>query len=500
MKRITRRDFGRQTLAAAGTAMLALNSLPSKASDRPVGSNETLRVGLAGLGIRGKALLRDFGKVPGVAVSAVLDPDRTCVDFALDWCQKQRLPAPQAYQEFRYLADRPDLDILAVASPNHWHALMAVQACQAGKDVYLEKPCSQFLSEGNRIIEAASRYRKIVQHGTHRRSCPRTAAFIGAVRKNTYGKPVAARVYCNKPRGSVGFLPNKSAPEYLNWDQWVGPSEFMPYRENLHPYQWHWNWNFGNGEIGNNGVHFLDLIRWALDVDYPQSALAFGARYVPESNGKFTDQGETPNLMVVVYDLDGLPLVYQSTPFADKDTPWPPFQMAEIHTEQGILRSDTFRFTPYGKDAAPVPIKGVYDKPRRSDFNPNVTVNHIANFIDCVRNRAASELNAPIEQGHRSTAVCHLANASYRTGRPASPEEIRKAIGDHPLVNEAYDFTFSNLAAALPSLKAPDFVLGSRLRFDPASQSYGNHSEANELLERKPNDRPYALPDPPEIG
>jgi hypothetical protein len=299
---------------------------------------------------------------------------------------------------------------------------------------------------------------------------------------------------------SIGVKPISAHPKSLDWDQWAGPAAMVPYRENIHPYEWHWNWNFGNGEIGNNGVHFFDLVRWALDVAYPKSALAFGTRRVPDPENDFRDQGETPNLMVVVYDLDGFPLVYQASQLAAKNTAWPPLQMTEIHTEQGILRSDTCQFTPFGKNAVPVPIPENDENPRRADFNANITVNHITNFIDCVQNRKVSELNAPVEEGHRSACMCHIGNASFQTGRPSSETEIRKMIEGHSLASEAFDFIVSNLSAALPGVKDPGFVLGKRVEYNAIGESYVDDPEANELLQRKPNGRKFIVPNQSGTG
>lgn len=493
MKNLTRRTFIKSTLAAS-TAWVCCNSLPSKASDRPIGANERIRFGVAGLGIRGLGYMNTFSKIPNVQLVAVTDPDKTRCDAMQELCEQRLKTKPVAFQEYRKMLDMDDLDVVVIASSDHWHALMAIWACQAGKDIYLEKPCAKFIYEGQQIIAATKKYDRIVQHGTQRRTEVKSAIFCGAARSGKYGKPLAGRIYCNRPRGSIGIKPTTTPPATLNWSQWIGPAAMMDYRENIHPYEWHWLWNTGHGEIGNNGIHFFDLLRLTLRLGSPDSVVTFGNRFVPDPENNYRDQGETPNMMVAVYDFAGFPIIYQGSQLADKNTKWQPFQMTEIYTDQGVLRSDNLMFTPKDKDAKPVKITGDYEMPRRAgDFN-DFTIDHIANFVDCVRSRKAEELNAPIDEGHRSVCVSLLGNASYRVGSPASTEEIEKAICIHPIAREAYDFTTSNLAAALPGLKNPQFILGSRLRFDGKTETCIDNPEANKLSKRDKCQAGFEIP------
>lgn len=474
---------------AASAAWACCNSLPSKASDRPIGANERLRFGVAGLGIRVRAYMNVFSKIPNLELIAVVDPDRTRCDAIRQQCEQRFASKPAAFQEYRKMLDMNDLDVVMVSSSDHWHALMAIWACQAGKDIYLEKPCSKFVFEGRQIVAATKKYGRIVQHGTQRRTEVKSAIFCGAVRSGKYGKPLAGRVYCNRPRGSIGIKPTTAPPATLDWNQWIGPAAMMDYRENIHPYEWHWLWNTGHGEIGNNGIHFFDLLRLTMKLGYPDSVVTFGNRFVPDPENDYKDQGETPNMMVAVYDFAGFPIIYQGSQLADNKTAWKTFQMTEVYTDQGVLRSDNLTFTPKEKDAKPVKIEGEYEMPSRAGDYKDFTIDHIANFVDCVRGRKPEGLNAPIEEGHRSVCVGHLGNASYRAGRLASAKEIEEAVCTHPIAREAYEFTTSNLAAALPDLRNPQFILGPRLRFDAATETCIDNPGADRFFKREA-DRP----------
>ncbi|MFV2068101.1 MAG: Gfo/Idh/MocA family protein, partial [Pirellulales bacterium] len=299
MSRTTRRTFLKRA-AAASAAFSTFTISGTKSSGRVIGANDTLRIAVAGIHGRGQSHMDAYTSLDHVEVVTLVDPDRSLFDSRSKRIQSRGGKAPKCVQDVREVLDDPRVHAVSIATCNHWHSLMTIWACQAGKDVYVEKPLSHNLSEGRKAVEAARKYERVVQHGTQQRSSEERARQIAAIRSGQYGKLLVAKGYCCKPRWSIGFKDPEAPPADLDFNLWLGPAPQQPFHRNLVHYNWHWFWDTGNGDTGNQGVHEMDVARWGIEgATLPQRVWSMGGRYVPDGkNGK--DQGQTPNMQLSV--------------------------------------------------------------------------------------------------------------------------------------------------------------------------------------------------------
>jgi predicted dehydrogenase len=481
MSRVSRRQFMRTTLAAAATVTVA----GTKSSGQVVGANDTIRLGVAGLHGRGGDHIKAFAGRKGVQVVTLIDPDNRTWAGRVKMILEKGGSTPKTVRDIREALDDKDLDAVSVATPNHWHALITVWACQAGKDVYVEKPCSHNLHEGRVAVEAARKYDRIVQHGTQRRSSPTWAKVAAVIKSGKLGRLLVARGINYKPRGSIHFAQPGQPPAEVDFNLWLGPASQQPYHTNLVHYNWHWFWDFGNGDIGNQGVHHMDVARWCIpNATLPRSVLSLGGRF------GYTDQGQTPNTAMTVFDYGDTQLIFEV-----RGLPTRPYHgevMGNVfHLEEGIIHGDGGgKFYPKGNDkAAPLPEVDVEATrgPGGSD--------HFGNFLAAVRSRKVSDLNADILEGHYSAALVHLANVSYRLGEDVSFEPRTKAFGDN---KEAYE-TLERLDEHLGQgnkLKLEDlkYRLGRKLQVDAASETIVGDADANRMLTRNYR-KPFVVPE-----
>ncbi len=305
MSQLSRRQFLNRSLAAAGAgAAFAIGG--TKSSGRVLGANDTIRIGVAGLNGRGESHVGAFSHMKGVEVVYLIDPDTRTFGKRLKQIEQAGGSTPQTVQDVRRALDDKNLDAVSVATPNHWHALITIWACQAGKDVYVEKPCSHNVHEGRIAVEAARKYQRVVQHGTQARSSREWAQVVEVIRSGKLGKLLVARGLCYKPRGSIGFKPNTTPPEQIDFNLWLGPARERPFNGNLVHYNWHWFWDFGNGDIGNQGVHEIDKARWMIPgATLPKSVVSLGGRF------GYSDQGETANSQIALFDYGDTQLIFE---------------------------------------------------------------------------------------------------------------------------------------------------------------------------------------------
>lgn len=483
MKNLSRRSFLQSSSVAIGATSLFSLIGPSVQGNTD-GANNRVRLAIAGAGSRGNELIGFFGKQPNVEIVAIVDPDTKKSEIRAGRVEKDYGNKPTVYQDYRKMLEDKNIDAVAVASCNHWHSLMSIWACQAGKDVYVEKPCSQNLFEGRKCAEAAKKYNRLVQHGTQRRSEEIWAKATAAVRSGKYGKLIAAKAYANRPRGPLGFKTIKTPPENLDWDLWLGPAPKLEYHENLVPYNWHWFWDTGNGEIGNNGVHYFDLCLWAMGERHPDSVASFGARFVKDEKNNYKDQAETPTIQFVFYDFGGTPLIFTSCNLAGSKEKWAPREEAEFVMEDGFIRGNSF----VSKDGKSEKIELDFDKPAPGT--------NYENFINAVRDRNTVKLNAPIEKGQYAAGVCHWGNAAFRTGKPDSFENCRKKISDNAIMQEEIEKVVANLKDVFgDSVKLSDipFRASETLKIDKEKEKFVDNSEADKFLTRTPRE-PFAVP------
>ena len=391
------------TAAAAGTA--AMKGAPS--------INDTVRVACVGIRGQGNSHIHEYSKMANVEIAALCDVDENVLNKRLDEVVRSGKKKPAAYTDVRKLLEDKSIDAISIATPNHWHSLIGIWACQAGKDVYCEKPCSHNIFEGRQLVAAAQKYNRIVQHGTNSRSGVAVREAVDKMREGLIGDVYMARGLCFKWRDTIGHTPEEPVPAGVHYDLWTGPAPLHAFTKNRFHYNWHWNWDYGNGDIGNQGIHEMDIARWGLGVKYPTKVSGMGGHFM------FDDDQQTPNTMVSTFEFDegGKKkfLVFEVRH-------WMSNHEAGIGEERKAKNPNTVGNIFYGsKGYLAIDGYGQYKTWMGKDQQPgpsrNEDGNNWANFIEAVRSRKQSDLNAPIEEGFRSTVLVHLANISYRLGR-----------------------------------------------------------------------------------
>lgn len=350
---------------------------------------------------RGLSLARNFAACPGVEVRYVCDVDTRRAAAAADAIGKVSKGKVAAVGDFRRILDDQNIDALVCAAPNHWHAPASILAAKAGKHVYVEKPCSHNPWEGEQLVQAARTHNRCVQMGNQRRSAERIIEAIGLLKDGAIGRVYYSRSWYANLRGPIGDARPAKVPDHVDYELWQGPAPRLPFVSNRLHYNWHWVWHYGNGELGNNGVHSIDLSRWGLGADYPIRVTSGGGRY------SFQDSQETPDTQVVTFEFEGgRQAMWEGLSCnrhgIERDT----FGVT-FHGDNGSLRLDSWGYTLFDKR----------NKEVKSEKGGAADATHIANFVDAIRKNDPSVLNSEIEEGHKSTLLCHLGNIAQRTGR-----------------------------------------------------------------------------------
>ncbi len=467
---ITRRQFLKQSIVATSAASAAALSVAPHA--RALGANDDIRVAVVGFHGQGALHLRLLRELPGVRVVAVCDVDQDVLNRELKRAS-DRGESIAGYTDVRKLLENKNIDAITTATPDHWHALITIWACQAGKDVYVEKPISHNLWEGRKMVEAARKYDRIVQYGNHNHG-----HHTGPLRLDSekLGKIHVVWSSLNRMRESIGKVAGpQPVPQSVDYDLWTGPAPLEPLmRERLH-YDWHWVWPTGTGELGNNGVYQLNEVRLALGQNVlPRRVLSLGGRFT------FDDDGQTPNTQLALFQYDPGPLII--------------FELRNLPSETGPKSIGSKMKCEQGEARLPKP-------PGESGDTGGFTAHkgHLYNFISAVRSRKVSDLRADILEGHLSTAMVHMANISYRLGTPHSVDEVRDAVQDRG--SEAVE-TFGGLQEHLAvngvEFSKSKMVLGPWLEMDPQREQFAGDSDiarrANELL-RGSYRKPFVVPE-----
>jgi predicted dehydrogenase len=386
----------------------------SAAASAAKSPNDTVRVAVLGTRGRGQNHMQGFSRLKNVQVVAFADPDLKVArskarDFEGKTGQKVKV-----VQDLRRIFDDKDIDVVSVATPNHWHSLATIWACQAGKDVYVEKPGSHNVFEGRKMVEAASKYNRIVQHGVQLRSSPALQEAVQLMRDGYIGKIYMSRAIIYRWRPSIGKKDTIPVPADLDYNLWQGPAQEEAYSERLVHYNWHYSWEHGNGEIGNQGVHETDMSLWGLDEQMPRTVQAMGGRFL------WDDDKETPEVINSTFLFDSGKYLEVSVRH------WC------TNEEDGVGVGNIF----YG-DKGYLVVKGYskyqtfFGRKREPGKARDEGGNHYANFIDAVRSRKTSDQNGPVETAHYSSAIAHLGNISYRLGRRLEFDPKKeKFIGD----------------------------------------------------------------------
>ena len=448
-KSLTRRDFLKSG-ARAGAGLAAAGGLSViTRPERIFGANDRVRVAVCGIRGRGFDHVEGYARLKNVEIAAFCDVDENVTAQRLGDVEKMGLTKPATFVDVRRLLEDKSIDAVSIATPNHWHALMSIWACQAGKDVYVEKPCSHNLWEGRQLVRAAEKYQRMVQHGTQ---CRSSRAVIEAVRRlgeGAIGDVYMARGLCFKWRNTIGHAPAEAVPAGVDYDLWTGPAPVKAFTKNRFHYNWHWIWDTGNGDLGNQGTHQVDVARWGMGLKFPNKVSALGGHFM------FDDDQQTPNTLncAFEYNLAGgkrRMIEFEvrhwtsnheagiGTPELGTPAPPPlaPGKQPALGPTSGRHNSigDIF-YGSKGYMATGDEDAEMYKTWLGEEQQPGPTAqargDHFGNFIECVRSRKKEDLNAPIEEGHISCALVHLANASYRLGRTLNFDpETEQVIGD----------------------------------------------------------------------
>jgi len=501
MTKLTRRHFLKGTALGA----VALGFSPSTWS-RGASANGDIRVAQIGFHGQGGSHLNSLTKMKGVRVVALCDVDR----HVLDAKAKALGGDLETYTDMRKVFENKDIDAVSIAIPNHWHALATVWACQAGKDVYVEKPACHNLFEGRKMVEAARKYSRIVQCGTQCRSSVGLQEAVKYVQEGNLGKIVVARGFCYKGRKSIGLVDGpQPVPDYIDYDLWCGPAAKEAPRRNtsfgtVH-YDWHWFWSYGNGDFGNQGPHQVDIARWFLgEQTLAPFAMAVGGRL------GYKDSAETPNTLVV-YQGYKTPLIFETrglpTNKASQTAGWkmdnyrgasvgnviecengyvvvPSYTEAIVHDKDG---KEVTRFDGKKK-------KGAVEDTKNAVGLSADSGGHHGNWLAAIRSRKPSDLHAEILEGVLSAGLVHTGNISYRLGAGKSNGDIKESLQANKGLAEAYDRMAGHLEANGVDLAQEKIQLGVPLKFDPKTERFTDNEPANALVSRAYR-APFVVPE-----
>jgi predicted dehydrogenase len=487
MQRITRRDFLHDSaylaaLAGAGAAGEVLGAGKKSRKSRPseeAGGGERLRVAVVGVRGRGMTHVGAFANRHGCVITTICDVDEAVIGPAMQAVARAQGRAPRYERDVRRVVEDRSIDIISIATPNHWHALAALWAMQNGKDVYVEKPVSHNVSEGRRLVEAARKYQRICEAGTQSRSSSGMRQAIAFLRSGKLGTVRLARGLCYKLRGPIGKVDGpQPIPATVDYDLWCGPAPKKPLmREHLH-YDWHWFWDYGNGDLGNQGVHEMDKARWGLGKEeLPRSVQSVGGRF------GYIDDGQTPNTQVCVYDYGDCELIFEVRGLPSK-SPFP----GKASPKKGKLPANFVGNVWYGSEGflvCPSYTAGIaYSNDGKVIQRFSGPDDHFGNFIQAVHSRRLEDLNCDILEGHLSAALCHLGNISYRLGTLQPFRKQARAFGDDKEAAETLARMEEHLKDNRLKVHELNYQVGRKLRFDPKGETFLGDQEADALLTR----------------
>ena len=476
-----RRDFLKASAAAAATI-----ALPATAYSKIIGANEGLRVAVVGVKSRGNNHISGFGS----NVVALCDCDSRWLNLRAREVERRQKRKPQTFTDYRKVCEDKNIDAVSIATPNHTHSIISITAAENGKDVYCEKPVSHNVWEGRQLVNAARKYNCIIQCGTQSRSSPSLKEAVEFVRSGKLGAIKYAVGTCFKPRQSIGKLDKPlEIPTTVDYDLWCGPAEKKDlYRPNLH-YDWHWDFNTGNGDMGNQGIHQMDIARWFLgESTISPKVVSIGGRL------GYDDAGNTPNTQTVIHLYENAPLIFET-----RGLP----KSKEFQNDQWGRSMDDYRGSRIGVivqcENGHVVIPS-YSSATAYDNDNNVVKkwsgggNHFANFAEAVASRNKEDLNAEILEGHLSSALCHTGGMSHQLGKSATASECREAAGMNDLFAESFDRMNEHLKANGVDTDQPVLTLGAAVAFEPKTEQAIGNEQAQAMLSREYR-QPFTVPD-----
>lgn len=394
------------------------------AARKLVGANDQVNIGIIGLGGRGRHLIGVFHRVPGVRITHLCDVDKASLERAHAVLAKLGAPEVKDTGDMRRIFDDKTVDAVVICTPDHWHAPAAILACDAGKDVYVEKPASHNIREGRLMVDAARRNKRIVQVGTQSRSRPSTIRAIEYVKSGKIGRVLMAKAWNVQLRDNIGHKEDGPAPPGVDYETWLGPVPWIPFNENRFHYKWHWHWHFGTGDAGNDGAHQIDMARWALGVGTPRKASGMGRKIF------FDDDQQTPDTMNVTFDYEDKSMIWEMRI-------WNPYGMNEVDNGVAVYGTEGMVHIGRWRDKTGEKRWGfkVFDRDGKLVLHDDVNEpdRHAENFLECIRTRKLP--NADIAVGHVSAIHCHLANIVARTGRNVRFDSETETIIKDPEAN-----------------------------------------------------------------
>ncbi len=489
----SRRTF-LKSAAGASAAALAASTLPYAPHARAIGASDDVRLAVIGVGStvkiggKGKQDIRDFRKIPGVRIVALCDVDRGILDAEASQFAK-RNEKIDTYTDIRKMLESKAIDAVTITTPNHWHALAAVWACQAGKDVFVQKPASHNIFEGRKMVEAARKYNRIVQCTSGSRSPTGFKEALDYIRAGNLGKMLYVHGVNYKPRPSIGKVGGpQPVPANLDYDLWSGPAPIVPVmREYLH-YDWHWDWLYGNGDLGNMGIHYMDGCRMPIGLDsLPRQVMSLGGRF------GYVDDGQTPNTQIIYFDYEPAPVIFEVRGL--------PRDKSSLKNSWDAKAMDAYQGTQIGVvvhcENGHVAANKAFDKAGKliQEFKPT-TPDMNLNFIEAVRSRRAGDLVGDILQGHLSAALVHMGNISYRMGKATPSAQISERIRGRKELATSFDRFAAHLSANGIDLDKTPASLGPLLTMDSKTERFtGEFSEdANKLVAREYR-KPFVVPE-----
>lgn len=475
MSNISRRNFLTDSAIAAaalsvGSGVTSSLIAKEEKAQKATSANDRMNVMVCGTNGRGKNHIKNLANSHGCKIKYICDVDESVGQRIVKSINKKYDYKPKYVRDMREALDDPNLDIVTIATPNHWHALGAIWAMQAGKDVYLEKPVCHNVFEGQQLIETARKHKRICQTGTQCRSLKGSIDAIKYVQDGKIGDVKLARGLCYKPRRSIGPKGTYNPPASLDYNLWVGPATMQPVTRKKFHYDWHWQYHWGNGDMGNQGPHQMDLVRWGLDVDsLSDSVISYGGRF------GYVDAGDVANTQVAIHTIGDKTIV---------------FEVRGLDTDP-LLKSKIGAIF-YGTEGTVITTS--YTSAYAMDPNGKIIKkfagggDHFQNFIDAVKSRKHEDLTADVREGHLSAGLAHTGTISYRLGKPVPIAQVKKElenVGGLDNNVEALDRTISHLKKNQVDLAKTMMHLGPLLKMDPKTETFTNNDAANAQLTRE---------------
>ncbi|PRD48297.1 dehydrogenase [Sphingobacterium haloxyli] len=415
MESNSRRDFIKKSLIASAAISVGgvLPAFSAKSYNNIIGANNKLRISMMGVNARGNALAKNFAAQPNSEIIHVCDVDSRAIDKCISGLTKYQQTIPTGFADFRKSLESKDVDVLVVAAPDHWHAPAAILASQAGKHVYLEKPCGHNPQEGEWLIDAVNKHKNVIQMGNQRRSWPNVVKGIQEVHNGTIGDVFYAKTWYANNRPPIGIGKKVSVPDWLDFDLWQGPAPRRDFQDNLIHYNWHWFWHWGTGEALNNGTHMVDLARWGLQADYPTRVSSNGGRYA------YQDDWETPDTQVISIEFGPNKLIT----WEGRSCSGMPTEGSNVgvmfYGSNGSLQIDggnSYKvFDIKGKLVKEVKDSGPVNTASLTSPSQQLDAIHIQNMFSAINN--GGNLNSDIMSGHQSTLLVQLGNIALRSGK-----------------------------------------------------------------------------------